>query len=158
MALGRKHDVLTIMNPAPARALTAEELSNVDVLTPNESELRILLGLPPDDPTPTPVLAEALRGCGVKNIIVTMGDAGALILQEAATTQVPGVPVSVVDTTGAGDAFNAGLAVALAEGRSLIEAVRYGNCAGALACTRLGVVEALGDRETVDELCQAQAK
>ena len=76
MALGRKHGALTIMNPAPACALAPEALCSVDVLTPNESELRILLGLAPDDPTPTPDLAQSLRRCGVKNIIVTMGGEG----------------------------------------------------------------------------------
>ena len=85
-----------------------------------------------------------------------MGGEGALILTNSGTTRLPAVPVPIVDTTGAGDAFNAGLAVALAEGRDLVEAVRFANCAGALACTRLGVVEALGERKTIDELYQAQ--
>jgi ribokinase len=61
------------------------------------------------------------------------------------------VAVDVVDTTGAGDAFNAGLAIALAEGKTLIEAVKYANCAGAIACTKLGVIPALGRRSMVDE-------
>jgi ribokinase len=64
----------------------------------------------------------------------------------------PGVAVDVVDTTGAGDAFNAGLGVALAEGRSLVDAVQFANCAGALACTRLGVIPALATRAMVDRL------
>jgi ribokinase len=121
-------------------------------LTPNETELRILLGLAPNDPTPTVELAAQLRRHGVGNLIVTMGEKGALILTGDQTTPVPGVAVEVVDTTGAGDAFNAGLAVALAEGRSLVEAVQYANCAGALACTRLGVIPALAYRAQVDEL------
>ncbi|RMF02028.1 MAG: ribokinase, partial [Chloroflexi bacterium] len=66
-------------------------------------------------------------------------------------TEVPGAAVEVVDTTGAGDAFNAGLAVALASGKPLPDAVRFANCAGAIACTRLGVIPSLGTREMVEQ-------
>jgi ribokinase len=150
MKLGRKHGVRTILNPAPATMLEDEVLRNVDYLTPNETELRILMGLAPDDSTPTPVLARELKGRGVGTLIVTMGENGALVLSDEGTKSVPGVSVDVVDTTGAGDAFNSGLAVALAEGWSLVEAVKFANCAGALACTRLGVIPALAYREAVD--------
>jgi ribokinase len=81
-------------------------------LTPNETELRILLNLSPNDPTPTLELAQSLRDYGVGTLVVTMGENGALILTDAGAEQVPGVSVAVVDTTGAGDAFNSGLAVA----------------------------------------------
>lgn len=152
LELGKKHGVRTILNPAPATKLDDRVLKQVDYLTPNETELRILLGLAPNDPTPTVELAAQLRRHGVGTLIVTMGEKGALILTGDQTTPVPGVAVEVVDTTGAGDAFNAGLAVALAEGRSLVEAVKYANCAGAIACTKLGVIPALGYRAQVDEL------
>jgi ribokinase len=151
MALGRKHGVRTILNPAPATELDESVLQHVDYLTPNESELRILLGLAPDDPTPTVVLAEELRARGVRNLIVTMGEQGALILTEGAQEAIPGAPVDVVDTTGAGDAFNAGLAVALAEGRSLAAAARYANRCGAIACLKLGVIPALATRSLVEQ-------
>lgn len=152
MELGKKHGVRTILNPAPATRLEDEVLKNIDYLTPNETELRILMGLAPDDPTPTSDLARKLRERGVGNLIVTMGEKGALVLTDDTLTQVPGVTVDVVDTTGAGDAFNSGLAVALAEGRDLIEAVRYANCAGAITCTKLGVIPAMPDREALDKL------
>jgi ribokinase len=155
MELGRQHGVRTLLNPAPATPLDGRLLQNVDILTPNETELRVLLGLPPDDPTPTVELAERLQAQGVKTIVVTMGEQGALILNEGAVTQVPGVAVEVTDTTGAGDAFNAGLAVALAAGKPLAEAVKFGNCAGALACTKLGVIPALAHREAVAQLYTA---
>lgn len=151
--LGKKHGVRTILNPAPASKLENAVLQNVDYLTPNETELRILMGLPPDDPTPTLELANQLRGRGVKNLIVTQGEKGALVITDAGLTKVPGVsPGQIVDTTGAGDAFNAGLAVALAEGNSLLDAVRFANCSGALACTQLGVIPALARREQVNAL------
>jgi ribokinase len=152
LELGKKHGVRTILNPAPATKLDDRVLKQVDYLTPNETELRLLLGLTPNDPTPTVELAAQLRRHGLGNSIVTMGEKGALILTGDQATPVPGVAVEVVDTTGAGDAFNAGLAVALAEGRSLAEAVKYANCAGAIACTKPGVIPALGYRAQVDEL------
>jgi ribokinase len=153
MELGKKYGVRTILTPAPASKLESEILKNVDYLTPNETEVRILLGLPPDDPTPTLELAQQLRAQGVKNLITTQGEKGALVLCDEGLFEVPRVsPGEIVDTTGAGDAFTAGLAVALAEGSGLLEAVRFANCCGALACTKLGVIPALAKREQVDNL------
>lgn len=154
MALGRKHGVRTILNPAPATALDERVLRNVDTLTPNETELRILMGLAPDDPTDSAELARQLRARGVANLVVTMGEKGALILTDEGLETAPGVTVDVVDTTGAGDAFNAGLAVALAEGKGLAAAVRFANCCGAIACLKLGVVPSLGTRAMVEEQLQ----
>lgn len=152
MAHGRRHGVRTILNPAPAAPLDDDVLANVDYLTPNETELRILMGLAPNDPTPTERLAATLKARGVGTLIVTLGEKGALLFAGDGPIHVPAVSVDVVDTTGAGDAFNAGLAVALAEGWDLLAAVKFANCSGALACTRLGVVPALAGRDDVDGL------
>lgn len=156
MELGKQHGALTILNPAPAAELPPSIFPYIDYLTPNESELRILLGLPPDDPTPTRTLAAQLRSLGVKNVIVTMGAEGVLILTDTLDQFVPAFKVDVVDTTGAGDAFNSGLAVALGEGQPLVEAVRFGAACGALACTRLGVIPALARRADVEKLLSEQ--
>ena len=152
MELGRKHGAKTILNPAPARALPDAIFANVDYLTPNESELRILLGLSPDDPRSSRELAGELRRRGVRNVVVTLGLQGALILNESLDVTVPAVPVDVTDTTGAGDAFNSGFAVALAEGRDIVEAVRFGVVCGSIACTKLGVVPSLPTRAQADTL------
>jgi ribokinase len=154
MRLGRKHHVRTLLNPAPAAPLSDEVFRNVDFITPNETELRVLQGLPPDDPTPTEELARRLQRRGARTIIVTMGEQGSLVLTNGETFHVPSVAVEVVDTTGAGDAFNSGLAMALAEGKDLVSAVKYATCAGALACTKLGVIPALANRPAVDALYQ----
>ena len=127
-------------------------VKNVDVITPNETELRILMGLAPDDPTPTTVLAKQLQQRGAKTIIITMGEKGSLILTPEMDLAVPAIAVNVVDSTGAGDAFNSGLAVALAEGKDIVTATKFGTCCGALACTRLGVVPSLAFRPEVDLL------
>ena len=152
MELGKKHGARTVLNPAPAQALPDAIFRHVDILTPNESELRIIMGLPPDDPTPNAELAARLKARGVQTLVVTQGGDGALIYDGDGITRVPSVRVDVVDTTGAGDSFNSGLAVALAEGKSLVEAVRYGCCAGALACTKLGVIPSLAYRADIDRL------
>jgi ribokinase len=151
MELARRHGVTALLNPAPAQPMPDAFLSYPDFLTPNESELRVLCGLAPDDPTETLTLARQLQSRGARNLIITRGSRGALIVEESgAVTEVPSVPADVVDTTGAGDAFNSGLAVALSEGKSLIEAVYYATGAGACACTRLGVIPALPTRQAVE--------
>ena len=108
MALGRKHGILTVLNPAPAIQLSNQIIQNVDVITPNETELRILLGLAPDDTTHTRELANRLKDRGAKNVIVTMGEKGSLVLTQNAEVHVQSVPVKVVDTTGAGDSYMRG--------------------------------------------------
>jgi ribokinase len=152
MELGRKHGAKTILNPAPARPLPETLFGSVDYLTPNESELRILLGLPADDPRSSRELAAELRRRGARNVVVTLGREGALILTDDVDVTVPAVAVDVVDTTGAGDAFNSGFAVALAEGRDIVDAVRFGVVCGSIACTRLGVIPSLPNRAKADDL------
>jgi ribokinase len=153
MQLGRQHGVTTILNPAPAQPLDDALLAAVDVLTPNESELRLLCGRAPDDPTDTLTLAKELQARGARHVVVTLGSQGALIITAEGEVQpVLGQPVNVVDTTGAGDAFTSALATALAEGEPLITAVRFATFAGALACTKLGVVPALPRRAEVEAL------
>jgi ribokinase len=154
MELGRKHGKTTILNPAPARALPDSIFASVDYLTPNESELRILLNLPADDPRSSRELAEELRRRGVRNIVTTLGREGAMIVTDTINALVPAIEVGVTDTTGAGDAFNSGFAVALAEGRPLVDAVRFGVACGGVACTKLGVIPSLPDRERAEAAYQ----
>jgi ribokinase len=150
MELGRKHGTTTILNPAPARALPASIFESIDYLTPNESELRILLDLPADDPRSSRDLAQELRRRGARSVITTLGRDGAMILTDTLDLRIPAIETEVTDTTGAGDAFNSGFAVALAEGRDLVEAVRFGVVCGGLACTKLGVIPSLPNRELAD--------
>ena len=146
LQLARNHRVMTILNPAPGQALDPDTLSHVDLLTPNESETRILLGLPPDDPTPTEDLAGRLLELGVETIIVTRGEEGSLIITARGIEAVPPTRVQALDVTGAGDSFNAALAVGLAEGQDLRAAVEQANRAGAYTTTHLGVIDGLPTR------------
>ncbi|MBB6646064.1 ribokinase [Halobellus ruber] len=139
-----------ILNPAPARELPESLLSNVDIITPNRGEGCILAGHEPGaDLTPSELLS-ALTGLGVPRTVLTLGPDGALVDDSGTRTAVDAIDVEVVDTTGGGDAFNAGLAVARAEGRDLADAVRFGCVCGGLACTDFEVVLALPDRSAVD--------
>ncbi len=150
MELGRKHGKMTILNPAPARSIDPDVLANVDILTPNDTETRILQGLSPDDPTSTPELAQRLLGFGVEQVIATMGEAGSMIITSAGSQHVPTVEIEAVDVTGAGDSFNAALAVGLGQGLKLEDAVRKANISGAYTCTHLGVIPGLPTRAELD--------
>lgn len=159
MRLARKHGAISILNPAPAQSLPDELLEQVDVITPNQTELRLLNGLAPDAEIDRVQMAQALQARGVRNVVLTRGAQGAMLLAEDGSVhEVPGYTVDVVDTTGAGDAFNAALGAALAEGKPLLEAVQFAVAAGALACTKLGVVPALARRSDIEALTSAQAK
>ena len=147
--LAHSHGVTVILNPAPARPLPPELLALVDVLIPNESETALLTGLPVDSLGEATKAAQALLAAGPSTVVLTLGDRGALLAQAEDVQYFPAFAVTPVDTTAAGDAFVSGLAVALAEGRSLAEAVRWGNAAGALATTHLGAQPSLPDRQAV---------
>ena len=157
MAIGRKHGIKTILNPAPATLLPEEMLRVIDLITPNETELRILMGLPPDDAAPTRELALELQKKFGVAVIVTRGEAGMMLVDAQGVSEFGSIPVKVVDTTGAGDAFTAGLAVSLAEGRDLAFAIKFAGCNGALACTKYGVIPSLALRAEVDRLFSIHA-
>ena len=152
MKVGKQAGAITILNPAPAAPVPPDAFADIDIVTPNHTELRILLGRQPDDPTDSKDLCNEMLNDGVKTIVLTQGEQGALIVTKDGTLSVPAKMVDVVDTTGAGDAFSGRLAATLAEGQSLEEAVRYAVAAGGLACTQLGVIPALPNRRDVETL------
>lgn len=152
LALGRSAGATTILNPAPVRPLPDDIYGHVSILTPNQSEARVLLGLEADDPADDLDLCARLLELGVGTVVLTRGEQGAVIVGADATIEVPAFPVEVIDSTGAGDAFNGALAAALSEGTTLHESVRRGTAAGALACTKLGVIPALPSRAELEQL------
>lgn len=129
-----------VLDPAPAQPLPGSLLAAVDVLTPNETEAAILAGLEPRRLTPEEAapIARELRRRGAKAVIIKLGDQGCLLLEDGAPQLLPAPRVEAVDTTAAGDVFNAGLAVALSEGQPLAPACRFANRAAALSVTRMG--------------------
>lgn len=148
--IAREHGVRTIWNPAPARALPQRYLAGVDLLTPNETEARILAGVPPDAAVDLVELARGFIERGVGTVVLTRGAQGATIVSPSGITRVPAPHVEPVDTTGAGDAFNGALAVALAEGKSIEEAVKYACYAGAFCVTRCEVTPGLARRDELE--------
>ncbi len=157
MREARSHGVPAILNPAPARPIEAEALASVDVLTPNETELRILAGRGPDAAGADLDDCRRLLRDGVRCVVLTRGEAGARIVRDDGVLDVPSPAVDVVDTTGAGDAFSATLAVAVAAGEPIEAAVRRAVVAGALACTRMGVVPALATGDEIEALLAVRA-
>ena len=157
MAIARAAGARTILDPAPARPLPASLLRLVDILTPNESEACILLGRDPARVTfaESAEIAGALRGLGVGAVILKLGDQGCFYAGPEGEFAVPGFAVLAVDTTAAGDTFNAGFAVALSEGMSVERALRFGNAAAAISVTRLGAQASAPSRAEVDALVNA---
>jgi ribokinase len=149
LALGRAEGSVTILNPAPVRPLPATMLRSVDVLTPNQTEANVLTGRRPDAASDPEAVAGDLIIAGARQVVMTLGERGALIVAGNSTQHVPAPQMPVVDTTGAGDAFNAGLATALACGETLGSAVEFAVVTGALAVTRAGVIPALPTRQEV---------
>ncbi|MFB6106416.1 MAG: ribokinase, partial [Halobacteriaceae archaeon] len=143
-------DTTVVFNPAPARAIPAGVLADVDYLTPNRSEARVLVGADPEADVDDEAVARELLERGVGAVVMTLGADGALVVTERGTERVPTVDVDVVDTTGAGDAFNGALAVALSEGLSVADAAEFACRAGALATTEAGVVPGLPSRDAVE--------
>jgi ribokinase len=140
------HDagIRAVLNPAPARPLPPEALAMFDIITPNEGELRTIadsLGLAGAG---TAVLAEQLLGYGIGDVVVTLGGRGALWASAAGLRHFDAYPVDAVDTTGAGDAFSAGLVAALVRGEPMESAIDHGCRAGAFCVTRNGVIDGLG--------------
>jgi ribokinase len=136
--LAKLHARKIILNPAPAMPLPDEMLKDLYLITPNESEAEALTGIQIKDLTSAEQAAHTLREKGVANVIVTLGARGALVVTDAFTRHVPAPEVKAVDTTAAGDVFNGALAVAVSEGKSLLESVVFANQAAALSVTRMG--------------------
>jgi ribokinase len=145
--------VTTILNPAPGCLLAESIYPNCDYLTPNESEAEVLTGIRVGSLADAERAADALLGRGVGTVVVTLGAQGALVKNARLREHVAAVDAGpVLETTGAGDAFNGGLAVALAEGREIIDAVRFGCAVAGISVTRAGTAPSMPRRGEVDRL------
>ncbi len=154
--IARSSNTLCILNPAPARPLPDSILNKVDMLTPNQTEAKVLTGISADTVEGAKTAAQALLAKGVKTVIITLGAQGALIVQPEETLHIDGFKVDALDTSGAGDAFMGGLGVALGEGKTLAEAVQFANGVGALSATRPGAMPSMPARDEVDEFVRKE--
>jgi ribokinase len=143
---------LVILNPAPAQTLPDELLQKISIMTPNETEAEMLTGIPVADEVSCALAAEILIRKGVKAVVITLGARGAFVATETSKLLVPGFQAKSVDTTAAGDTFNGALAVALAEGMPIIDAVRFANAAAAISVTRLGAQPSAPVRAEIENL------
>jgi ribokinase len=132
------NNIKVMLNPAPAQELSENIYKNIWLLTPNETEAEILTGIKVHDIKSSEEAATEFQKMGVRNVIITMGEDGAFVKSESFTGVIPGVKVTAVDTTAAGDVFNGAIAVAISEGKELKEAVIYANRAASISVTRLG--------------------
>ena len=150
LEIARAGGVTTVLNPAPAAVLPDNMLALCDYITPNETECEALTGIAVQTLAQAKQACEALRDLGVGTPIITMGDQGAFLYGHGL---VPAVAAgAVIETTGAGDAFNGGFAAALAEKRSPLEAVRYGCTTAGISVTKAGTAPSMPSRDMVEAL------
>lgn len=146
--------VPVILNPAPApeQPLSEELLKSLYLITPNRSEASRISGIEVKDMESAQRAAKAIREMGPKNVIITLGSEGSLVYDGVMSMRVEALKVEAVDTTAAGDTYNGVLASVIAEGKSLIEAVREANIAGAISVTRMGAQPAAPTRKEITEM------
>lgn len=135
---GKELGMKVIVNPAPANKEVKDYFNLIDILTPNEHEAEMLSGIKIENLADAQAAARKIQEMGVKDVIITLGKAGAAILENGSFYHVPARVVEAVDTTAAGDVFNGALAVAISEGKSLKEAAEFGCIAASIAVTRMG--------------------
>ena len=153
LQMARAAGVTTILNPAPAAALPEGMLGYCDYVTPNESEAEAMCGLAVTSVDEAKVAARALRAMGAGAVIITLGDKGALFHDGSRTVHVPPFRAGpVVETTGAGDAFNGGFAAALSEGMDPVDAVRFGSATAGISVTRAGTAPSMPARAEIEAL------
>jgi ribokinase len=153
LTLARKHGVITILNPAPAVPADQAIYALCDYVTPNETEAETITGQKVQTEADALAAAKAFVAMGAKNALITLGEKGAFLHGEAGTAMVPAFKVAnVVDTTGAGDAFNGGFAVALAEGKSPLDAIRFANATAALSVQKPGTAPSMPTRAEIEAL------
>jgi ribokinase len=153
LALARRAGVTTILNPAPAPATPVDDaiFALCDYVTPNETEASAITGRAVDSLDDARAAADALLSRGAGAAVISLGEKGALFHARQQSVLVPAFPVSkVVDTTGAGDAFNGAFAAALAEGRNPLDATRFACAAAAISVGRPGTAAAMPQREEID--------
>lgn len=151
--LAAKHGCKVVLNPAPAVGpLPASILKTVDFLTPNETELSLLTGLPVENEEEAVTAARSLIAQGVRCVLATLGSRGALFITAQESRLFPACPVQPVDTTAAGDTFNAAFTVRMAEGASTEEAVTFANAAAAISVTRPGAQPSIPSRAETDAM------
>ena len=155
--IARRLGIRCLLNPAPGQALDMAVAGDADYVIPNESEAETISGLPVRSVADAEACARDLIGRGLTRVIVTLGDAGALLATPERTELVPGVPVQTKDTTGAGDAFIGSFAVFLAQGFDERAAIARANLYAALSTTAVGTQKSFVSRDVFDREWKARS-
>jgi ribokinase len=156
LCLARKAGRLTVLDAGPPRHCPAEILKLADIVSPNETELEFLTGEPVTTHVSAREAAQKLLKQGVRTVVLKLGSGGSMLVTPKRVQHFQAYKVNAVDPTAAGDAFTAALSVQLAAGAEIDDAIRYANCAGALATTRLGAQPSLPTREEVEAFAARQ--
>ncbi|HJL94095.1 MAG TPA: ribokinase [SAR324 cluster bacterium] len=154
LEVAKRNGIPTILNPAPAAILPDVVYGLSDYFTPNETEAAMLSGIPVETVDQAEAAAKIFLGRGVKTAVITLGELGVYVRNSEISQHIPAFDMGdkVLETTGAGDAFNGGFAHALADGMSLIEAIRFGSATAAISVTRLGTAPAMPFNNEIMEL------
>ena len=154
LEVAKRNGIPTILNPAPAAILPDVVYGLSDYFTPNETEAAMLAGIPVETVDQAEAAAKIFLGRGVKTAVITLGELGVYVRNSEISQHIPAFDMGdkVLETTGAGDAFNGGFAHALADGMSLIEAIRFGSATAAISVTRLGTAPAMPFNNEIMEL------
>ncbi len=152
ISLAAELNIPVILNPAPAprQEIPPEIFAKIEYLTPNKGELDNLTGNLPSDKVDLITKAQILLKLGVKNVLITLGQKGSVLINNTQTLEIPTFPVKAVDTVAAGDCFNGCLATALAEGKEVSEAIRFASAAAAISVTRQGAQPSLPFRTEIE--------
>jgi ribokinase len=150
--LAKKHGTPVLIDAGPPTKCPDSVLKGLAIISPNEREAEYLTGLAIDDVASAAEAARALLEKGARAVVLKLGEKGSLCATRKEIAYLEGNRIKVVDTTAAGDAFTAALAVGFVGGKSLVEATRYANYAGAFACTRFGAQPSMPEREELDSL------
>lgn len=155
--LAKSNGTKVIINTAPYQPVRDEFLHGAYLVTPNEVEAEALTGVRVDDLASADQAAKVFFNKGVQNVLITLGSRGVYINAGGQSRIIPAYQVNAIDTTGAGDAFNGGLIVALAEGKDLLDAARFANAVGALSVQRIGTTPSMPTRGEIDAFLSTQA-
>lgn len=158
LRIARDAGVRTILNPAPAADISQSMLALCDFVTPNESEAEGITGIPVNTVQDAEAAADAFLAQGVGAAVITLGEQGVFYKDATHSAHIPAIAAGqVLETTGAGDAFNGGFATALSEGMAPIDAVRFGCAVAGISVTRAGTAPSMPDRAEVDALLSDQS-
>ena len=154
LKMAKENNVTTILNPAPAAKLDKEIFSLIDYFTPNETEASFYIDGEINTVEDAKKYATQILDLGIKNALITLGEKGVYFANKDANHFEPSLDLQnkVVDTSGAGDAFNGAFATALCEGQSVNEAIKFANCYAGISTTRIGTANSMPSREEIDKI------